>query len=270
MITPAKRPPARALKPPPGAAMPSQHELQLPDLVEFRRSEGQIRFHNERVVVISAAAIGVLRRELIASLGLEAARRLLFRFGFTNGYRDAVSLRAGFPWARPPRRRANGRHAARESRASCTPTSCACPGIRRRTASRPSALWRHSYEAEQHLQQCGPAAEPACWTLCGYASGFASACLGREVYFRETQCAAVLRLPLCRRRQGRRRAGETSGNGCVTSTAPRRCSPSSSSRAGSAPAEAASRAAGNAVAPATPANSTCSGRGLISTRAARR
>jgi len=190
MIAPAKRPSARALKPPPGAAMPTQYDLQLPDLVEFRRSEGQIRFHDERVVVISASAIGALRRELIASLGVEAARRLLFRFGFTNGYRDAVSLRAGFPWTDPldgVRMGAMLHGIEGAVHADLVRVSLHQPSDHFEAES----LWRHSYEAEQHLQQCGPAAEPVCWTLCGYASGFCSACLGCEVYFRETQCTAV-------------------------------------------------------------------------------
>ena len=170
--------------------MPTQYDLQLPDLVEFRRSEGQIRFHDERVVVISASAIGALRRELIASLGVEAARRLLFRFGFTNGYRDAVSLRAGFPWTDPldgVRMGAMLHGIEGAVHADLVRVSLHQPSDRFEAES----LWRHSYEAEQHLQQCGPAAEPVCWTLCGYASGFCSACLGCEVYFRETQCTAV-------------------------------------------------------------------------------
>jgi transcriptional regulator with PAS, ATPase and Fis domain len=29
-----------------------------------------------------------------------------------------------------------------------------------------------------------------CWSLAGYVSGYASACLGREIYFRETECTA--------------------------------------------------------------------------------
>src|SRR3982750_25645 len=33
------------------------------------------------------------------------------------------------------------------------------------------------------------AAAAVCWSLVGYSSGFASACLGTEVYFRETGCA---------------------------------------------------------------------------------
>jgi DNA-binding NtrC family response regulator len=170
--------------------MPSDLDLQLPDLVEFRRGEGQIRFRDDRVVLVSATAIGALRRELISSLGPKAARRVLFRFGFVNGHRDAVNLRAAFPWQDPLDgvRMGVQLHGIEGAVHGDVVRLCWRPESSRFEAD---ALWRHSYEAEQHLQHCGTAGEPVCWTLCGFASGFVSACLGREVYFRETECAAV-------------------------------------------------------------------------------
>jgi transcriptional regulator with PAS, ATPase and Fis domain len=51
-------------------------------------------------------------------------------------------------------------------------------------------VWHDSYVAEQHVHHYGKTESPVCWSLVGYASGFASACLGKEVYFRETSCAA--------------------------------------------------------------------------------
>jgi DNA-binding NtrC family response regulator len=170
--------------------MASHHDLQLPDLVEFRRDEGQIRFHDERMVVISAAAVGALRHEILASVGLDAGRRLLFRFGFTHGYRDAVTLRAGLPWSDP----LDGVRMGAALHGIEGAVHADLARVSHDAASNrfeAEALWRHSYEADQHLQLCGPAAEPVCWTLAGYASGFVSACLGRIVYFQETQCAAV-------------------------------------------------------------------------------
>ena len=166
------------------------HDLQLPDVVEFRRSDGQIRLHDDRVVVINAVAIGALRHEVLSSLGLEAGHRLLFRFGFTSGYRDAVSLREAFPWADP----LDGvRMGAMLQGIEGAVHADLVRLVDRRSSHlfEAEALWRHSYEAEQHLLHCGAAPEPVCWTICGYASGFVSACIGREVYFRETQCAAV-------------------------------------------------------------------------------
>ncbi|MGE5200388.1 MAG: XylR N-terminal domain-containing protein, partial [Rhodospirillaceae bacterium] len=139
--------------------MTSHHDLQLPDLVEFRRSEGQIQFHGERVVVVSAAAVGALRHEVIASHGTGAARRLLFRFGFTNGYRDAVSLRAELPWADPldgVRMGAMLHGIEGAVHADVVRVSWHAESVRFDA----EALWRHSYEAEQHLRLCGASVEP--------------------------------------------------------------------------------------------------------------
>jgi two-component system, NtrC family, response regulator HydG len=48
--------------------------------------------------------------------------------------------------------------------------------------------WHDSYEAEQHVHHYGTSADPVCWSLIGYTSGYASACCEREIYFRELSC----------------------------------------------------------------------------------
>ena len=65
----------------------------LAELVDFRPDQGIMRLHEQRVVLLSAAAMGLLRKELIDTLGVETARRVFLRFGFADGYHDAVSLR---------------------------------------------------------------------------------------------------------------------------------------------------------------------------------
>jgi transcriptional regulator with PAS, ATPase and Fis domain len=51
-------------------------------------------------------------------------------------------------------------------------------------------FWHDSYAAEQHVHHHGKSAVPVCWSLAGYASGYVSACLGQEIYFRENECLA--------------------------------------------------------------------------------
>src|SRR4026209_14019 len=75
--------------------------LDLREVPDFRPDQGIIRLHEQRVVILSAAAMGLLRKELIDTLGLETARRLMLRFGFADGYHDAVSLRDRSKWATP-------------------------------------------------------------------------------------------------------------------------------------------------------------------------
>src|SRR5574338_1557247 len=75
--------------------------LHLAELLDFRPNQGLIRLHEQRVVILSAAAMGLLRKELTSTFGLATARRLLMRFGYADGYHDAVSLRDQSRWADP-------------------------------------------------------------------------------------------------------------------------------------------------------------------------
>lgn len=49
-------------------------KLQLAELLDFRPDEGVTRFQDQRVVILSAAALGLLRRELIDTFGTDTAR----------------------------------------------------------------------------------------------------------------------------------------------------------------------------------------------------
>ena len=161
--------------------------LQLAELLDFRPDEGIIRLHEQRVVILSAAAMGLLRKELIDTLGAETARRLLMRFGFADGYHDAVSLRDRADWSNPLDGLRTGAvvHTLEGIvRADLTSVEFD-PETGRFEAE---VEWHDSYEAEQHVHHYGTSSQPVCWSLIGYASGYASACFEREIYFRESSC----------------------------------------------------------------------------------
>src|SRR6187200_499450 len=80
---------------------PGPQALHLAELLDFRPDQGIIRLHEQRVVILSAAAMGLLRKELVDTLGLETARRVAIRFGFADGYHDAVNLRERSKWTSP-------------------------------------------------------------------------------------------------------------------------------------------------------------------------
>jgi transcriptional regulator with PAS, ATPase and Fis domain len=50
--------------------------------------------------------------------------------------------------------------------------------------------WDQSWEVESHVRDFGPQTDPVCWMLIGYASGYTSAFFGKQILFREVQCAA--------------------------------------------------------------------------------
>jgi DNA-binding NtrC family response regulator len=165
----------------------AERSVHPTELLDFRPDQGVIRLHDQRVVILSAAAMGLLRKELVDTLGRETARCLLLRFGFADGYHDAVNLRERSAWSDP----AEG---LRAGAALHTLEGIVRADVRRAEFDPDSGsfdaevVWDDSYEAEQHLHHYGTDAGTVCWSLVGYSSGFASACTGREVYFREQQC----------------------------------------------------------------------------------
>jgi two-component system response regulator HydG len=60
-------------------------DLDLKELLQFDPDGGILRFANERVLLLDAVALGLLRRELIETLGLAGARAVLTRFGYAHG-----------------------------------------------------------------------------------------------------------------------------------------------------------------------------------------
>ena len=48
---------------------PPPPDLHLAELLDFRPDQGIIRLHEQRVVILSAAAMGLLRKEFVDTLG---------------------------------------------------------------------------------------------------------------------------------------------------------------------------------------------------------
>lgn len=162
-------------------------ELQLLELLRADKATGIIRFKHRRMLIFDADALGLLRKELIETLGLERARRVLTRFGYACGYRDALTSKELFHWksdadwfaAGPRLHTLEGIVHVRLLRLQMD---------KPRRVFEVEAEWRHSYEAEQHLKHVGHSDSPVCWTLTGYASGYSSAVFGSEVCCFETEC----------------------------------------------------------------------------------
>ena len=166
---------------------PELERLQLAELLDFRPDLGVIRLHEQRVVILSAAAMGLLRKELIDTFGRDIARRLLMRFGYADGYHDAVNLRERFKWRDPLE--GLGAGAILHTLEGIVRSDVVRLERSEVGGVEAEFAWHDSYEAEQHVHHYGQSEDPVCWSLAGYASGYTSACLGQEVYFREAACA---------------------------------------------------------------------------------
>jgi two-component system, NtrC family, response regulator HydG len=165
-------------------------DLDLRELLHFEPTGGILRFAGERVLLLDAVAMGILRFELVQTLGATGARALLTRFGYAHGWRTAETLRNAFPWdSEEEWKTAGGRlHTlqglVRSEPIANDPTATNGPG----PAPIGHSVWQDSYEAEQHLLHLGRAEEPVCWTLTGFASGYLSRVHGRDIYCLEDRC----------------------------------------------------------------------------------
>jgi two-component system response regulator HydG len=160
-------------------------DLELDELLDYDPQGGLLRFAGQRALLFDAVALGLLRRSLIESLGLNGARAMLTRFGFAHGWRTAETLKTSLPWSSDDEwRLAGGRLHTLQGLVTVEPVHR--PGAA--DAPFAEAIWRDSYEAEQHLLLLGRADEPVCWTLCGFASGYLSYANGREIYCLEESC----------------------------------------------------------------------------------
>lgn len=148
------------------------------------------------MLLVHAAALGSLRRELMQTIGWQATRRVLLRAGFAAGERDAALARQVRGDADLFEMFAVGPQLHMlEGAVQVTPEKFEADlqqhhyyGVYR---------WDHSWEVATHVRDFGPQAEPVCWMLLGYASGYTSAFFGWPIFYKEVACEAC-GAPHCR------------------------------------------------------------------------
>jgi DNA-binding NtrC family response regulator len=159
-------------------------------LLRFSSEDGFIWLDEYRMLLLHTAALSELRKELISSVGMVQARRILTRMGFASGARDAELARkirgAGelvdaFVVG-PQLHMLEGAVRVSPVRLDIDVAAGKFDG---------EFIWEHSWEAEVHMQEFGECDHPVCWMQIGYASGYTSAFMGRFILFREVECAAM-------------------------------------------------------------------------------
>ena len=164
--------------------------LRYPDIADlmsrlhFSPGEGRIWLDDQRMVLVHTSAMGVLRQELIESLGIDRARGLLTRMGYNSGTRDAELARKVRPKGRiqdmfavgPQLHMLEGIVAVEPVRHEIDVEHGKYYG---------EWIWKNSSEDEEHIRIYGIGAEPVCWMQIGYASGYTTVFMGRPILYRE-------------------------------------------------------------------------------------
>lgn len=162
----------------------------LLEQIRFENEEGKIWLNEQRMLLIHSAVMGLLRNELIQTLGVERAKGFLMRFGYHTGWRDAELAKKVRPdMTAEEVFMAGPQLHAIKGMVKVVPVSLE---LDENTDHFFCAFdWYNSHEVETHLANFGNSDVPVCWTLIGYASGFSTCYLNRQIIVRETQCAAT-------------------------------------------------------------------------------
>jgi predicted hydrocarbon binding protein len=171
----------------PGLPLPDNTDLV--SRIHFSPEDGHIWLDDQRMLLMHASGFGVLRRELIESLGVERARGLLTRIGYNSGANDAQLARklrrdsdaVDMIHVGPQLHMLEGVGIVIPVRTDVDEETGQYHG---------EYIWQGSAEADEHVRIYGLGAEPACWMQIGYASGFISRFMGKPILFREVECKA--------------------------------------------------------------------------------
>jgi hypothetical protein len=155
--------------------------------LELDPEAGVATFHNNRVLVMDASALGLLRSTLVNSLGRDRARYLLLQFGYSHGYADFMQMKKRHEFDSDMDLLASGPviHSW-EGLVKATPKELRFD--REKQEMHFTGTWENSWEAEQHLCAHEASSDPVCWTLTGYASGWSSAWFGSPLIAIEPHC----------------------------------------------------------------------------------
>jgi len=162
-------------------------QLRLDELIRF--GEGLVDLHGRRLVIHDAPCLGQFRRDLIEMVGREDARRIITRMGYFWGQVDAATMQRLFQWdSLTEWLKASLRLHRLLGVATTTVLSWNLDAATGRFSMQFAC--QDSLEADAYMAELGTADEPCCWAFMGAASGYATYCLGKSVYFVEQECRA--------------------------------------------------------------------------------
>lgn len=158
-----------------------------PRPLDLSEEAGRLNQGDVRLALMATDALCRLRNELYEILGPNLSHEALFRFGFHDGSCTALAVRSARPGASrrdlllagPPT------HEIRGLARVVVGSIGLVDGIERITGT-----WEDSFEADHSLETYGVVDRTVCWLLTGFASGYASEVLERDMVCVERTCRA--------------------------------------------------------------------------------
>ena len=158
--------------------------------LQFCAETGQIWLHEHRMLLVHSEAQASLRWELIDTLGMDRARGFLTRMGYEAGMRDFELAKTRSKSGSDLDVFMTGPHLHMlEGGAKVTPIKVQFDRITGTFYG--EFLWENSWEGQWHRHRYGVCSEPMCWSQIGYACGYTSAFMGRQILYKEVDCVGM-------------------------------------------------------------------------------
>ena len=156
----------------------------------FCAETGQIWLHEHRMLLVHSEAQASLRWELIDTLGMDRARGFLTRMGYAAGTRDFELACTRSKSESDMDVFMTGPHLHMlEGGAKVTPIKVQFD--RSVGTFYGEFLWENSWECQWHRHRYGICSEPMCWSQIGYACGYTTAFMGRQILYKEVECVGM-------------------------------------------------------------------------------
>jgi two-component system response regulator HydG len=159
------------------------NQIKLEEMINF--NEGNLDFQGRRLVIHDMHSFAQVRKDLVDMVGFEDAQKILTRFGFHWGQADASAMSRIYNWD-------NLKEWILSGPILHTLEGVAKTAVKELKIENDSfymeIIWNNSGEAMEHLSEFGYSEVPICWILTGYASGFTSFCMKKNIYFIEKKC----------------------------------------------------------------------------------
>ncbi|MFJ7952239.1 XylR N-terminal domain-containing protein [Lysinibacillus sp. NPDC096418] len=161
------------------------NRLVFENSIDVNPRSGIIKFNGNRMVLKSAEALGLFRRDIIQTLNMERAKGFLLRYGWACGYSAGGSIEKIYNWKEINELIMAG--AAIHTLEGVVSVQIDLLEVSDDKFEM-EGKWFHSYEAEEHVRHFGFSEEGVCWTLIGYVAGFLAKVYPKEVVVYEEKC----------------------------------------------------------------------------------
>lgn len=152
-----------------GDVMLKANKLVFDHVVDINPRTGVIKINNKRMLLAPVDAFGYLRKDLVRVLGMERAKSILMRFGWSSGYVAANAVKAEYPW----RSMEELIKAGPSLHTLAGPVMVEMEDLKLQGEQLYlKGSWFYSYEYEEHVRYFEFSNEGTCWTLVGFVRGY--------------------------------------------------------------------------------------------------